>query len=364
MTSDLFQNDVRKKPDIRTTLSKGFSDWRAPSHWLAISTLDCHTGGEPLRIVTGGFPKLSGTSLLAMRRDCQENYDHLRTALMFEPRGHADMYGALITPAERCDSHFGALFMHNEGYSTMCGHAIIALTKTAIEAGVVAITMPRTSIKIDVPCGQIHAYAELNEDGIQSIYFDNVPSFVAALDQQVEVEGIGVVTYSLAYGGAFYAYVDATSISLSLEADNHRQIIDFGRRIKHAVMASIDVVHPFESDLSFLYGTIFSAPSEKLDVHSRNVCIFADGELDRSPTGSGVSGQAAILHARGQLEIGQALTIESILGSQFQVSIQSTLEYGDHKAVIPRVQGSAHVTGKNTFYIDPADTLQHGFLFR
>lgn len=364
MTNHPFQNNVSKKSDIRTTLAKGFGDWRAPSHWLAISTLDCHTGGEPLRIVTGGFPQLSGDSILAMRRDCLENYDHLRTALMFEPRGHADMYGALITPAERSDSHFGALFMHNEGYSTMCGHAIIALTKTAIEAGVVGISMPRTAIKIDVPCGQIHAYAELNENGIQGIYFDNVPSFITALDQQVVVEGIGVVTVSLAYGGAFYAYVDATSIGLSLEANNHRQIIDFGRRIKQAVMTSIEVVHPFESDLSFLYGTIFSAPSNTVGVHSRNVCIFADGELDRSPTGSGVSGQAAILHARGQIEIGQVLTIESILGSQFQVSVQSTLEYGNHKAVIPRVQGSAHVTGKNTFYIDPADTLQRGFLFR
>jgi trans-L-3-hydroxyproline dehydratase len=364
MTSDQFQHNVNNEQDVRTTLTKGFGNWRAPSHWLAISTLECHTGGEPLRIVTAGFPNLSGNSILSMRRDCLENYDHLRTALMFEPRGHADMYGALITPAERSDSHFGALFMHNEGYSTMCGHAIIALTKTAIEAGVVGISMPRTAIKIDVPCGQIHAYAELNEDGIQHIYFDNVPSFVAALDQQVEVEGIGVITYSLAYGGAFYAYVDATSIGLSLEADNHRQIIDVGRRIKQAVMASIEVKHPFESDLSFLYGTIFSAPSNTVGVHSRNVCIFAEGELDRSPTGSGVSGQAAILHARGQLEIGRALTIESILGSQFQVSVQSTLEYGDHKAVIPRVQGSAHVTGKNTFYIDPEDPLQHGFLFR
>lgn len=364
MTSDQFQNNASNGRDSGPTLTKGFGNWRAPSHWLAISTLDCHTGGEPLRIVTGGFPQLSGDSILAMRRDYLENYDHLRTALMFEPRGHADMYGALITPAERSDSHFGALFMHNEGYSTMCGHAIIALTKTAIEAGVVTITMPRTAIKIDVPCGQIHAYAELNENGIQHIYFDNVPSFVAALDQQIEVEGLGVVTVSLAYGGAFYAYVDATSIGLSLEADNHRQIIDLGRRIKRAVMASIEVIHPFESDLSFLYGTIFSAPSNTVGVHSRNVCIFADGELDRSPTGSGVSGQAAILHARAQLEIGQSITIESILGSQFQVSVTSTLDYGNYKAIIPRVQGNAHVTGKHTFYIDPEDTLQHGFIFR
>ena len=358
------ENTTNNVHDVKNALVNGFGDWQAPPHWLAITTLDCHTGGEPLRIVTSGFPTLAGSSILAMRRDCLENHDHLRTALMFEPRGHADMYGALITPAERSDSHFGALFMHNEGYSTMCGHAIIALTRTAIEAGVVAITLPRTEIKIDVPCGQIQAYAEVNAGGIQKIYFDNVASFVAALDQQVEVEGIGSVTYSLAYGGAFYAYVDATTIGLSLAADNHRQIIDYGRRIKQAVMASIAVVHPFEDDLSFLYGTIFSAPSVAAGVHSRNVCIFAEGELDRSPTGSGVSGQAAILHARGQLEIGQELTIESILGSQFQVSVQSTLQYAEYAAVISRVQGNAHVTGKNTFYLDPQDPLQNGFLFR
>lgn len=341
-----------------------FANWQAPQDWLSITSLDCHTGGEPLRIITSGFPELKGNSVLAMRRDCLENYDHLRTALMFEPRGHADMYGTLIIPAEREDSHFGALFLHNEGYSTMCGHAVIALTRTAIEAAVVPNHEPVTQLKMDVPCGQITAYADIYKGKIERIYFDNVPSFVADLDAQVEVEGIGLVTYTLAYGGAFYAYVDANAIGLSLEKDNHRQIIDYGQRIKQAVMKSRTIPHPFETDLSFLYGTIFSAPSKVSGVHSRNVCIFAEGELDRSPTGSGVSGQAAILYARGELAMDEKITIESILGSQFQVSVRSSLTYGPHQAVIPRVEGTAHVTGKNTFYIDPNDPLKDGFIFR
>lgn len=341
-----------------------FHAWRAPADFLAIHTLDCHTGGEALRIVTKGFPTLQGETILAKRRDCLTHYDHLRRALMLEPRGHADMYGCLIVSPERADSHFGVLFMHNEGYSTMCGHAMMALVRTAIESGAVRVEDALVQIKIDAPCGQIQAYAAFAHGDFERIYFDNVPSFVLALDQQVVVSGIGSITYTLAYGGAFYAYVDAPAIGLSLDANNTEQIIDWGRRIKLAVMKAAQVCHPFEADLSFLYGVIFSAPTATPGVHSRNVCIFADGELDRSPTGSGVSGQAAILHARGQLAMGERICIESILGSQFEVEVVRSVEYGAHRAVIPRVSGSAHVTGQHIFYIDPQDPLRDGFIFR
>lgn len=344
--------------------TNAFHAWRAPADMVAIHSLDCHTGGEALRIVTKGFPELQGETVLAKRRDCATHYDHLRRALMFEPRGHADMYGCLILPPEREDSHFGVLFMHNEGYSTMCGHAMMALVRTAIEAGVVEVSEPLTRMNIDAPCGQIHAYAQIDAGKIERIYFDNVPSFVLALDQRVWVDGVGDVVYTLAYGGAFYAYVDATTISLSLSANHTEHIIATGRRIKQALMSSAHIVHPFESDLSFLYGVIFSAPSEVAGVHSRNVCIFAEGELDRSPTGSGVSGQAAILHARGELAQGERICIESVLGSQFEVEVVRTLEYGPHHAVIPRVSGMAHITGKHVFYIDPQDPLRDGFIFR
>ncbi len=346
------------------TQASAFSSWRPSPDVLQISSLDCHTGGEPLRIITGGFPVLPGKRILDKREYCKTHYDHLRTALMFEPRGHADMYGCLIVAPERKDSDFGALFLHNEGYSTMCGHAIIALARVALEAGVVASTGPMTTIKIDVPAGQITAYAEMHNNKVTRTYFDNVPSFVAALDVFVDVPALGKVNVTLAYGGAYYAYVDAPSLDLSLSADNHRQIIATGRSIKAAVQAQIPIQHPFDKELSFLYGCIFSAPSTTPGVHSRNVCIFADGELDRSPTGSGVSGQAAILHARGTLRVGENIVIESILGSQFKVAAYHPHSYGYHSAIIPRVEGSAHITGRSTFYLDPHDPLIQGFIFR
>lgn len=341
-----------------------FLRWQAPAHWQRFTTLECHTGGEPLRIITSGFPELRGSTILERRRDCLERYDHLRTALMFEPRGHADMYGCLIVPPERTDSDFGVLFLHNEGYSTMCGHAIIALVRAAIESGAVKKCEPLTCLRIDTPAGQVCAYAGVAGDEITGIWFDNVPSFVLQQEAEVQVPGWGSVRTTLAFGGAFYAYVDAPSIDLSLDAANHKKIIAAGRSIKHAVQASAAIVHPYQADLSFLYGVIFTAPSQQPDVHSRQVCIFADGELDRSPTGTGVSGRAAILHVQGELGLGQGVTIESILGSRFQVSVQQTTRYGDYDAVIPRVAGDAHIVGQNCFYLDPSDPLQHGFIFR
>ncbi len=348
-----------------------------PATALEIRTLDCHTGGEPLRIITAGFPELHGDSVLAKRRDCQQRFDGLRRALMWEPRGHADMYGCIIVPPERTDSAFGVIFLHNEGYSTMCGHAMIALAKVAVEAGVVPMTEPVTSFAVDAPCGQIRLFAEVKQGQVQHCWFHNVPSFVVAADQTLNLSGVGELKYTLAYGGAFYAYVDAASIGLSLAAQNHRQIIELGQRIKLALAAQIELQHPFEPDLNFLYGTIFTGAPHPIGkpystgtantaspAAMRNVCVFADGELDRSPTGSGVSGLAAILQQQGKLTLGQTLVIESILGSQFQLSIVDFVQYGRYPAVIPRVQGRAYVIGCNQFFIDPQDPFAEGFIFR
>lgn len=375
---DSYQRFVQWQPplDLKT---------RPPAPALEISTLDCHTGGEPLRIITAGFPELRGETVLAKRRDCQQRFDGLRQALMWEPRGHADMYGCIVVPSERADSAFGVIFLHNEGYSTMCGHAMIALAKVAVEAGVVPMTEPVTSFAVDAPCGQIRLFAAVEQGKVQHCWFHNVPSFVVARDQTLNLPGIGELTYTLAYGGAFYAYVDAGSIGLSLAAQNHRQIIDWGQRIKLALSQQIDIQHPFEPDLNFLYGTIFTgtplfagaahnsananrplSPNNPASptANMRNVCVFADGELDRSPTGSGVSGLAAILQQQGKLAVGETLLIESILGSQFQLSIVDLVQYGRYPAVIPRVQGQAYVTGRNQFFIDPQDPFAEGFIFR
>ncbi len=348
-----------------------FQQWQANSEqerFLTIETLECHTGGEPLRIITNGFPTLAGNSILEKREDCKENYDDLRRALMFEPRGHADMYGAIIVDAEREDSHFGAIFIHNEGYSTMCGHAVIALTKCAVEAGVVAKTGDVTQVVIDVPCGQIVAQAYSQGDIVSHVSFLCVPSFVYAQDLQVTVDGIGTVNFDIAYGGAFYAYVQAAELGLSLVPEQQDKLIDYGRKIKQTIMKSeqpaFQINHPTTPELSFLYGVIFIDDSPNENIHSRNVCIFADGELDRSPTGSGVSGRIALHHAKQEVKLNHAISIESILASSFSVKATEKLYFSGFDAVVPEVTGDAYICGKGQWLINAQDPLKYGFLLR
>ena len=336
--------------------------------WLQIKTIDMHTGGEPLRVIVDGFPELKGKSVLDYRRYCKENYDHLRTALLFEPRGHADMYGCILLPPNDEEGDFGIIFLHNEGYSTMCGHAIIAISTLAVEMNWIRVQEGDNMMKIDAPCGRITSFANVKNGKITGVRFHCVPSFVVGLDRTVEVGGLGTVTYDLGYGGAFYAYVDMAknNFSFDLTANSYRALINKGMDIKHAVMkADKEISHPFENDLSFLYGTIFIDNNKKISGNdSRNVCIFAKGEVDRCPTGSGVSGRMAIHKARKEIDYGETMTIESITGSVFKGSVISEEDYGPFKAVIPQVEGIAHITGMHTFTIDPNDPMKNGFILR
>jgi len=339
-------------------------EWNPPTDWLRITTVDAHTEGEPFRVITSGFPELPGDTILARRRYAREHLDHLRTALMWEPRGHADMYGCIVTPPVSREADLGILFIHNEGYSTMCGHGIIGIATIALETGMLPITEPETAIRIDTPAGLVTAHARVHEGRVASVYFHNVPSFVVALDEEVEVPGLGVVRYDLAFGGAFYAYVNAAEVGLSCVPEDFRRLIEKGMAIKRAVIASRSIPHPFEEDLSFLYGTIFTGSAVSPDSHSRNVCVFAEGEVDRSPTGTGVSGRLAIHHARGEIGVDEPLVIESIIGSTFKGRVVSSTTFGPHEAIIPEVEGSAHITGRHEFLLDPSDPLRSGFILR
>lgn len=344
------------------------TSFNPPTNWLEIKTIDMHTGGEPLRVIVSGFPKLEGNSVLDYRRYCNEHYDHLRTALMFEPRGHADMYGCILVPPNDNEGDFGILFLHNEGYSTMCGHAIIAISTLAINMNWVDVKEGDNIIKIDAPCGRITSFANVKNGQVTGVRFHCVPSFVVNLDRTVEVKGIGSVTYDLAYGGAFYAYVDIdkNNFTFDLSPESYRQLIQTGMDIKHAVMqVDKEILHPFEDDLSFLYGTIFIDNNKQPSgVDSRNVCIFAEGEVDRCPTGSGVSGRMAIHKARKEIDYGETMSIESITGSVFKGSVVSEEDYGPFNAVIPQVEGTALITGMHTFIIDPNDPMKNGFILR
>ncbi len=350
-------NDTQKKLHC-------IEQWTPPEEWLKISVLDAHAGGEPLRIILSGLPEMEGDTVLERRQFMKKHFDHLRTSLMFEPRGHADQYGCVVMPPCSDDADFSVLFLHNEGYSTMCGHAIIALTKVMLETGAVPMQYPETMLKIEVPSGIVTSYAECRNGKVENVKFHNVPSFASMLDQKVAVPGIGTVTFDLGFGGAFYAYVDAESCGVKMVPEDYRNLIEVGGAIKKAVINNFKIEHPFEKDLSFLYGTIFTGPAITPDIDSRNVCIFAEGEVDRSATGSGVAGRMAIHHAKGDLKMGQKMTIESILGSVFTGSVIEETTFGPHKAVIPQVEGNAWISGMAQFVIDPSDPLKDGFILR
>jgi trans-L-3-hydroxyproline dehydratase len=339
-----------------------------PPGWARITTLEAHTAGEPLRIITGGFPELPGATILEKRRHALEHFDHLRTALMWEPRGHADMYGALLTGPVTEDGDLGVLFLHNEGYSTMCGHGIIGLAMAGVEGGAVSAGVPdedgTLTIRMDTPAGRITAFAHRSQGRVQEVSFLNVPSFVYASDLEVDVPGLGRIRYDIAYGGAFYAFCQAQELGVSLEASSFRALMDAGMRVKQAVMEAQPIQHPFEEDLGFLYGTILVGPPHNPDHHSRNVCIFAEGEVDRSPTGTGVSARAALSFAKGELGVGEPFTVESILGTTFTTSVEEVTTFGPYDAVIPRVRGTSHITGRNEILIDPTDPLKDGFILR
>ncbi len=349
-------------------------NWQPPNDWTRITTIDAHTAGEPLRIIAGGLPPIPGDTILAKRRYAKEHLDRLRTALMWEPRGHADMYGCIMTEPVTADGDLGVLFLHNEGWSTMCGHGVIGLVKVGIETGLIA---PATVIRLDTPAGRVTAYPRFRPDGrVLDVAFDNVPSYVVGLDRAVDVPGLGRVRYDLAFGGAYYAYVDAASAGVGLAPAGFRVLIDLGTRIKQAVMAADPPVHPFEPDLSLLYGVIFTGPAHTSEVdvrgerpplrsnHWREVCVFADGEVDRSPTGTGVSGLAAIRYAKGEIGLNEPFVVESILGTTFTGEVVEVTTFGPYPAIVPRVTGTAYVVGRNELIIDPDDPLRGGFLLR
>jgi len=338
--------------------------WKPPDSWRVLTAIDAHTAGEPLRVITGGLPEIPGKTILEKRGYFRENFDYLRTGLIWEPRGHADMYGAILTEPVSEDGDFGVIFFHNEGYSSMCGHGIIALVKITLDTGMIVKEGENPVLKIDTPAGRVTATAHRKAEQVKDVSFQNVPSFVYKSDQEVNVQGIGNIRYDVAFGGAFYAFCKAEDLNLGLETKDYGQLIDFGRRIKHAVIENLEIKHPFEDELSFLYGTIFVNSPVDSNHHSRNVCIFADGEVDRSPTGTGVSARAAIHYFKKEMSIGEQFTVESILGTFFNVRIVRETEFGPFPAVIPEVTGSASLTGSHEFYFDPDDPLQRGFIFR
>ncbi|HJQ58182.1 MAG TPA: proline racemase family protein, partial [Vineibacter sp.] len=276
-----------------------------------------HTGGEPTRIIVDGWPAFTAPTLLGKRREAKEKHDHLRRALMHEPRGHAEMYGALLVPPDHPEADLAVLFMHNEGYSTMCGHATIALARWAVDSGRVSKVAPEATVRLQCPCGLVTAQVAVESGRAGRVRFESVPAFAYALDAIVPTETWGPVTVDIGFGGAFYAFLDAASIGLDVRASPVAALIDAGETIARAAQRVLKIEHPDEPDLAFIYGTILTDGGTGAATPSRNVCVFAGRQVDRSPTGSGVTARIALQLARRQTRLGEACTYESLTGAQF-----------------------------------------------
>ena len=330
-----------------------------------ITTIDAHAAGEPLRIVTAGLPPLPGATILERRRAMLAHHDDLRRILMWEPRGHADMYGCILTPPVTRGAAYGVLFMHNEGYSTMCGHGIIALTTALLETGQLPRTTPITEVGYDTPAGLVLARAEIEGDRVRRVTFRNVPSFVHTAGLRIAVDG-RPITVDVVFGGAFYALVEAAKLDANLAVRPERvtELIARGMAVKHAVEAATAITHPVEPELCGIYGTIITGPPETAGARQRNVTVFAAGEMDRSPCGTGTAATTAALIADGTLALDEEWVNESIIGTRFTGRAIAATRIGDYPAVVPEISGRGFITGYHTFILDPEDEAGRGFLVR
>jgi len=338
-------------------------------------TVELHTGGEPVRIVVDGLPPIPGGTILEKRRYARMHLDHLRRALMAEPRGHADMYGVWPVAPDLPDVDLAVLFTHNEGFSTMCGHATIALGRWAVEEGLVAVPAPgsdgvsRAPVRLQAPCGRIEVEVDVVAGRVGDVRFRSVPAFAAALDVPLEVEGVGAVTVDVGYGGAFYALVDAGALGVELGATPLRTVVDRATAVTRAA-ADVALTHPDSADLAFLYGTIVrDVGDDRAPEDSRNVCVFADRQVDRSPTGSGVTARTAVRHARGAVAAGEVRRFTSLTGAVFTARVVAEHAPGAHAptgvpSVVVEVGGRAHRSGTAEFVLEPDDPLREGFLLR
>ena len=333
------------------------------------TTIDAHAAGEPLRIVTAGIPRIPGDTILAKRAWVRTNLDHVRRTLMLEPRGHADMYGCYVVEPVTTAADFGVIFMHNQGYSDMCGHGVIALATVAVSQGLVTPTAPETRVGIDSPAGFIEAFVEFDGSRVGAVRFLNVPSFLLHRDLRVVTPDFGELSVDVAFGGAFYAYLSGDQAGLEVRAHNVERLVELGDQVKRAVIASTAIQHPAIAELNTLYGAIIDGPPLDPDNDQANVCVFADREVDRSPTGTGTSGRVAQLHARGELGLGETLRNESIIGTVFTgTPVAETVVTGPDgtsvAAVIPEIAGRASITGFNQWVVSADDELGGGFLVR
>jgi trans-L-3-hydroxyproline dehydratase len=338
----------------------------SPDSATRIETVEMHTGGEPVRIVTAGYPVIAGATLLEKRRFARERLDRFRALIMFEPRGHYDMYGVLPVEPDHPEADLAVLFIHNEGYSTMCGHATIALGRYAFDRGLIKAEGEVARLNLQCPCGLVRVTVALEDGKPGQVSFVSVPAFAFALDRAVDVPGLGNVTVDIGYGGAFYAFLPAARFGLDVRLSPTRDLVEAADRVTKAVQQQVTLDHPDSPDLAFLYGTILTDGRSGVtqDGASANICVFAEREVDRSPTGSGVTARIALAVARDSALASADFTFESITGSRFTGRVAEQTTAGRFAAIRAEVAGRAYYTGRSVFTLEPEDPLAGGFLLK
>ncbi|MGL4812354.1 MAG: proline racemase family protein, partial [Beijerinckiaceae bacterium] len=321
---------------------------------------DMHTAGEPVRIVTGGYPELQGATILDKRRDARDNHDELRRALMLEPRGHEGMYGVIPVAPTHPDAVLGVLFTHNEGYSTMCGHATIALGRWIVDRGLVPLAEPFTQFVMEAPCGPLKLSCTVHQGQVEAVAFESVPAFAEALDVAVTLPDYGRIICDIAYGGAYYAILPSSRFGLDFFATPVAKLVEAAGALSDHLRASHPLRHPDAPDLGFLYGTILT--DDSTGAHdTANLCVFAERQIDRSPTGSGVTARMALDHARGRIAAGTTRRFFGISGHAFTGSVTGTEAAGGKPAVRVTVGGQGFYMGKGQMILEAEDPLRHGF---
>lgn len=329
-----------------------------------LRVVDLHTCGEPVRIVEDGYPELVGTTILEKRQDALERFDGLRRMIMLEPRGHDGMYG--VIPTTPCDprADLAVLFTHQHGYSSMCGHATIAIGRWAIDSGRIPSDNGCASFMLETPCGLIAVEVARESDGTTQVSFENVPSFAYRLDTDVAVPGFGTVKLDIGFGGGFFAILPASRLGLSYLDTPLQDLIAAGLKVTSAVRAAIDVCHPTEPQLSSLYGTILTDDvtlGHPDGMPSYNLCIFGEGQVDRSPTGVGTTARIALAAARGEMTSGQSCEVRGITGDSFVGTLMAVTESGGQPLSRIRVAGRPYYSGRIEFVAEPGDPFASGF---
>jgi proline racemase len=322
-----------------------------------IAAVDSHTEGMPTRVVTGGVEPLPGDTMLERKLRFEAERDDLRLLLMREPRGHSAMSGAILQPPTRPDADWGVLFIEVSGCLPMCGHGTIGVATVLVETGMVAVTEPETVVRLDTPAGLVEARVAVSDGRAEAVTIRNVPAFLHARDQVVDVQGLGEVRYDMAFGGNFYALVDAASVGLEVDPARAGQLIDAGARVREVVP---EPVHPVDARIAGCHHVVFHTPGRD-GAHARNATSIHPGWLDRSPCGTGTCARMASLHARGELAIGEDFVNESIIGTRFVGRLIEEVDVGGVRAVVPEVTGRAWITAMGQYLLDERDPFPAGF---